>query len=399
MKKILMIVLVIAMIFSTAFTAENSSNGITDDSITIGSFQALSGALAFIGVSMDKGMQAYFNWVNENGGVWGRKVNLITVDDQFVPSKTVIEVKRLVEQDKVFAIVGGLGTPGCLAVMDYLNDGGVPFVYQGSGSSLLAIPPKEFIFSVQPNYSIEAPIVGKYLTEVANKKKIGMIYRAAEDGKEAYSALSAYLKENGKEKLLVQAIAVDPAQTSFDNEIIKMMQSGVDAVYLLTFTDQTPNILKQSRDYGFEPLFVTCYPNAEPKLIQLAEGAAEGLEVMAWVDLGDPESEKFVQYLEIFQASYPDEIPDAYAAAGFIAAELFTQGLWRAGAGENLTRESLVKGLESLKGWQGIISPIITYYKYDPNNEKARLGLNAMYILRVEGDQMIKAIDWVKMGE
>ena len=134
-------------------------------------------------------------------------------------------------------------------------------------------------------------------------------------------------------------------------------------------------------------------------MIQLAEGAAEGLEVMAWVDLGDPESEKFIQYLEIFQASYPDEIPDAYAAAGFIAAELFTQGLWRAGAGENLTRESLVKGLESLKGWQGIISPIITYYKYDPDNEKARLGLNAMYILRVEGDQMIKAIDWVKMGE
>ncbi|MFW6262869.1 MAG: ABC transporter substrate-binding protein, partial [Thermotogota bacterium] len=224
-----------------------------------------------------------------------------------------------------------------------------------------------------------------------------MIYRAAEDGKEAYGALRTYLKENGKEELLVRAIAVEPAQTSFDNEIIKMMQSGVDSVYLLTFTDQTPNILKQSRDYGFEPLFVACYPNAEPKLIQLAEGAAEGLEVMAWVDLGDPQSEKFLQYLEIFQATYPDEIPDAYAAAGFIAAELFTEGLER--AGENPTRKSLVEGLESMNGWQGIISPIITYYPFDPDNEKSRLGLNAMYILRVEGDQMNKAVDWVKMGE
>ena len=397
MKKILLIVLIAAMVFSVGFSAENSTNGITDDSVKIGSFQALSGALAFIGVSMNKGMEAYFNWVNENGGVHGRTIDLIAVDDQFVPSKTVIEVKRLVEQDKVFSIVGGLGTPGCLAVMDYLNEGGVPFVYQGSGSSLLAIPPKEYIFSVQPNYSIEAPIVGKYLTEVAKKKRIGMIYRAAEDGKEAYGALRAYLEESGKEDFLVRAIAVDPAQTSFDNEIIKMMQSGVDAVYLLTFTDQTPNILKQSRDYGFEPLFVACYPNADPKVIQLTDGAAEGLEVMAWVDLGDTESETFIKYLEIFQATYPDEIPDAYAAAGFIAAELFTEGLER--AGENPTRESLVKGLESMNGWQGIITPIITYYPFDPDNEKARLGLNAMYILRVEGDQMLKAVDWVKMGE
>ena len=397
MKKILLIVLITAMVFSMSFSAENSTNGITDDSVKIGSFQALSGALAFIGVSMNKGMEAYFNWINENGGVHGRTIDLIAVDDQFVPSKTVIEVKRLVEQDKVFSIVGGLGTPGCLAVMDYLNEGGVPFVYQGSGSSLLAIPPKEYIFSVQPNYSIEAPIVGKYLTEVAKKKRIGMIYRAAEDGKEAYGALRAYLEESGKEDFLVRAIAVDPAQTSFDNEIIKMMQSGVDAVYLLTFTDQTPNILKQSRDYGFEPLFVACYPNADPKVIQLTDGAAEGLEVMAWVDLEDTESETFIKYLEIFQATYPDEIPDAYAAAGFIAAELFTEGLER--AGENPTRESLVKGLESMNGWQGIITPIITYYPFDPDNEKARLGLNAMYILRVEGDQMLKAVDWVKMGE
>jgi branched-chain amino acid transport system substrate-binding protein len=397
MKKLLLIVLVAAMIFSTGFSAENSTNGITDDSVKIGTFQALSGAVAFIGVSMNKGMEAYFNWINENGGIYGRKIDLISVDDQFVPSKTVIEVKRLVEQDKVFAIVGGLGTPGCLAVMDYLNEGGVPFVYQGSGSSLLSIPPKKYIFSVQPNYSIEAPIVGKYLTEVANKKRIGMIYRAAEDGKEAYAALRAWLRENGKSDMLVRAIAVDPAQTSFDNEIIKMMQSGVDAVYLLTFTDQTPNILKQSRDYGFEPLFVSCYPNAEPKLIQLAEGAAEGMEAMAWVDLNDPEAENYLKYMDIFQATYPDEIPDAYAAAGFIAAELFTEGLRR--AGENPTRESLVEGLESLNGWQGIITPIITYYPYDPENEKARLGLNAMYILRVEGDQMLKAVDWVKMGE
>jgi branched-chain amino acid transport system substrate-binding protein len=342
-------------------------------------------------------MDAYFNHVNATGGVHGRAIELIVADDQFVPSKTVIETKRLVEQDKVFAMVGGLGTPGCLAVMDYLNDGKVPFVYQGSGSSKLAIPPKEYIFSVQPNYSIEGPIVGKYLTEVAKSRKIGMIYRADEAGKEAFEALREYLKETGNEDALVRAISVEPGQTSFDNEIIKLMQAQVDAVYLLTFTDQTPNILKQSRDYGYQPKFVACYPNASATLIPLLEGAGEGLEIMAWVDLGEATSEKFQTYLSIFQETFPDEIPDAYAAAGFIAAELFTEALER--AGEEPTRESLVKALEGMRAWQGIITPILSYYPYDADNKKCRLGLNAMYLLKVEGDAMVPGVDWIQMGE
>jgi len=395
MKKLVLIVIVVSMLFSIGFSAEVP--GVTDDTVKIGSFQALSGSVAFIGVSMKKGMDAYFNHVNANGGVYGRNIELIVADDQFVPSKTVIETKRLVEQDKVFAMVGGLGTPGCLAVMDYLNEGKVPFVYQGSGSSQLAIPPKEYIFSVQPNYSIEAPIVGKYLTEVVKTKRIGMIYRADEAGKEAFEALNEYLKETGNEDALVRAICVEPGQTSFDNEIIKLMQANADAVYLLTFTDQTPNILKQSMDYGYQPKFIACYPNASATLIPLLGGAGEGLEIMAWVDLGEPTSEKFQTYMSIFQETFPNEIPDAYAAAGFIAAELFTEALER--AGEQPTRESLVEALEGMREWQGIITPILSYYPFDAANKKCRLGLNAMYLLKVEGDAMVMGVDWIKMGE
>jgi len=371
-------------------------NGISEDTVKIGSFQALSGPVAPIGVSMRKGMDAYFNWVNENGGINGRKIDLLVADDQFNPSKTVVEVKRMVEQDKVFSMVGGLGTPGCLAVMDYLNNSKVPFVYQGSGSSLLAVPPKEYVFSVQPNYySTEGPIAAKYLTEIVGAKKIGIVYRADDAGKEALAGMKKWLEENGHKGKLVAELPINPTATAFDNEIIELMTAEVDAVYMLTFIPQTPNFLKQSKDYGYEPLFLGSYANADVTLIALAQDAAEGFESLAWVDIGNTEDPNVQKYFEIYDSSFPGEIPNAYAAAGFIAAEVFTEGLKR--AGKNPTVDSLVTALEGMKDWRGMITPSITYSNFSSESETCRVGVREMYILKVKDGQMLKHQDWVNL--
>ncbi|HOJ94577.1 MAG TPA: ABC transporter substrate-binding protein, partial [Fervidobacterium nodosum] len=109
MRKLLSVLLFLGL-----FVSIFAEVGVYNDKVVIGTFQALSGPYAVIGQEMTKGMKAYFNWVNNRGGVYGRKIELIVADDQLNPAKTVVEVKRLVEQDKVFAIVGGLGTYGCL---------------------------------------------------------------------------------------------------------------------------------------------------------------------------------------------------------------------------------------------------------------------------------------------
>ncbi|HPE68313.1 MAG TPA: ABC transporter substrate-binding protein [Thermotogota bacterium] len=391
MKKFTIILICALTILGTLSFAEN---GITDDKVVIGSFQALSGPIAFIGVPMKKGMEAYFNWVNANGGVNGRQIELLVADDQFTPAKTVVEVKRLVEQDKVFSIVGGLGTPGCLAVMNYLNDNKVPFVYQGSGALQLAVPPKKYIFSVQPNYySVEGPIVAKYLTKVENYKRIGLVYRAADDGKEEYKGMYRWLTLNGLDKRLVKAIPVNPNATSFDNEILELMAANVDVVFLSMYGQQPPNLLKQAEQYGLDAQFIMSYPNADINVIRLSEGAAEGAQAMAWVWLGEADSPQFLEYLSIYQQSFPEEIPNAYAAAGFIAGEVFTEALRR--AGPNPTRESLIAGLETMNGWQGLITPIISYKPYSPADSTCRVGLQAMYVMTVENGEWVRSSDWI----
>ncbi|HPB48457.1 MAG TPA: ABC transporter substrate-binding protein, partial [Exilispira sp.] len=121
MKKILpVLIILLAVFFLFGQANPGDTNGITPNEIKVGSFQALSGPLASMGISVKKGMDSYFNWINSNGGIYGRKINLIVSDDAFNPSNTVIEVKKLVESDKVFALMCGLGAPGNLAIMDYV---------------------------------------------------------------------------------------------------------------------------------------------------------------------------------------------------------------------------------------------------------------------------------------
>jgi len=391
MKKLLVLLLVAALLVSGLAFAEP---GITKDKVLIGTFQALSGPVAYIGLSMRKGMDAYFNWVNANGGVYGRKIELLVADDQFNPAKTVVEVKRMVEQDKVFSIVGGLGTPGCLAVMKYLNDSKVPFVYQGSGALGLAVPPNKYIFSVQPNYySVEGPIVAKYLARQLGYKRIGMVYRAADDGKEELAGFQSWLVSNRLEKLLVKAIPVNPNATSFDNEILELLGAGVDVVFLSMYGQQPPNFMIQAKQYGLDAKIVMSYPNSDIQVIQLSQGAAEGAQAMAWVWLGDADSVQFQRYLAIYQETFPQEIPNAYAAAGFIAGEVFTEGLRR--AGQNPTREGLVQALETMSGWQGLISPIISYKPYSVGDNTCRVGLQAMYAMEVVNGLWEKVSDWI----
>jgi len=393
MKRVLAFVLMVLVTVGGLAFAED---GVHENKVVIGSFQALSGPVAPIGVSMRKGMDAYFNWVNNTGGVYGRSIDLIVVDDQFIPSKTVVEVRRMVEEDKVFSIVGGLGTPGILAVMDYLNNRGVPFVYQGGGSSLFAIPPKEYIFPVQPHYITEGRIAAQYMVEVLGAKRLGVLYRTDDIGNEGQQAMTEWLKENDHEDLLVARIPVDPNKLTFDSEILKLIEARVDAVYLLTFIPQTPNLLEQVQEYGLDTTFVGTYANPDITLIQLAGQAAEGFQALAWA-AADPEDERFLKYIEIYQETFPNEIPNAFASAGFIAAEVFTEALRR--AGENPTREKLVKALEGMSGWSGLIAPQLSYSPFDPDDEFCRVGVRRMYVMEVVNQEWTTIHDWITLGD
>ena len=387
MKKFFVLTLILLSFFVFA------ENGVYDNEVVVGSFQALSGPYAIIGQEMTKGMNAYFNWINSNGGVYGRRIKLIVADDQLNPSKTVVEVKRLVEQDKVFAIVGGLGTYGCLAVMDYLNEKGVPFVYQGAGTSKLIEPPKKYIFGVQPDYTLEGHIIAKFLVENQKAEKIAVLYMNNDIGLEGLAAIKDELSKHNM-KLAIE-ISYNPAETDYSAQVLDLLNVNPDSIVIYGLITDTIRWVKTIRDYGLESKIVTIYPNADPNFIRLAGDYAEGIIFTGWVPLPTPDKPEYVKdferYLRIFQETYKDQIPSSYAAAGFIAAEVFVEGLIR--AGKDLTREGLVKALETFEHWNGILAKDITW---GPNR---RRGKDSMYFLIVKDGQFVPLTDLIKWTE
>jgi branched-chain amino acid transport system substrate-binding protein len=372
--------------------------GVSEDEILIGSTQALSGPVASIGTPMAEGMQAYFAHVNKEGGIHGRKVNLEVADDQFDPSSTTTLTRRLVERDGVFAMVGSLGSPTTLAVMDYLNENRVPFVYQGAGATELAVPPKEYIFPFQPNYLLEGNLMVQYMVEVLGYERLGVIYREAEDGQSAFKSMQNTIEMYDNAQI-VEAVSAKEGDTDFSTAISRFEDADVDGVMTVLFRPQVDQFLDQAYEFGLtDPTFLLTYANASQTLIDaLGTDVMNNVQSMAWVS-ADFEDTDFPPWQ--WYADYVGEegaVPNAYGVAGMVAAEIFTEAVRR--AGKDLTREALVDALESMDGWDGHLALGVTYKDYDPNDQTCRLGKQSMYVMKVQDGTWAVASDWIEYKE
>jgi len=393
MKRILALLCVgiLAVMMAVGVTAA-AVPGITDNQVVVGAFQDQSGAAAVVGINMRKGMEAYFNWVNAQGGVNGRKIKFIVEDDGFQAARAIAATRKLVEQDKVFALVGTLGTPGVAATIDYIMEKQIPSIYQGSGISALAFPPKKYIFPVQPNFISEGRIVATYVVENLKMKRVALACEQTDIGTEGLRGVREQLAMYKMEP--VEVVNFGAADVDFSSQILKLMRAKPDAVIIYSTLKPAAGFLKQAKVMGLDAQFLTTYVNADPiQMPALAGDACVGLIAPGWVPVlgNDVDS---VRYLEIYQATYPKEMPSAFAAAGFIAGEVFCEGLRR--AGKNPTREGLIAAMESLRDWDGIMAKGISY------TPEFRSGKASMYFMRFakpkfeEGSVEVIS-DWIKL--
>lgn len=274
--------------------------------------------------------------------------------------------------------------------MDYVEQNKVPFVYQGSGASQLVLPPKKYIFAVQPDYTLEGALIAKYVAEIAKFKNPAIVYMNNDVGLEGYAA---FKQELAKYKMTPSVeISYNPADTDYSGLVIRLVDKNPDVVVVYGLLTDTVRWVKTIKDYGLNSKIITTYANADPSFMTLAGKYAEGVIFTGWVPLATPDRPEFVRdyqrAVSIYQETYAKEIPSSYAVAGFIAAEVFTEGLVR--AGKNLTREGLVKALESFNNWNGILSKDITW---GPN---LRRGKSSLYFLAIKGNQFVPLTDLIQ---
>lgn len=362
--------------------------GITGNQILIGSFSVQTGPYAVVGVPFSHGMQSYFNMVNEAGGVYGRKIKLKVADDGFNPANTVTIVKKFVTEDKVFAVVGGLGTPGCLAVMDYLNEQKVPFIYQASGVSKISIPAKNYVFAVQPNYINEGQIFAKYVASTLGLKNIAVLYSNDDTGNEGLTGIKQGVDKFGGKIVLESPFPA--TETDFTSYLLKVQASNADALILYATGVATGGmVVKTAKSLGLTQKLFLPYPHSG--IIATAGAAAEGVYVTGWADFSNPKDPGVAKFFSIWNKYYPkdDPLTFSYAVAGFVAAEVFTEAVRR--SGPYPTRDSLVWALETFNGWSGYLAKDISY---GPNE---RSGKYSMFFMQVQKGALVKVSDWINV--
>ncbi|WP_066315782.1 ABC transporter substrate-binding protein [Bacillus sp. FJAT-29814] len=339
------------------------AQGVTKDSVKIGTIGVQSGALAFIGTPYFEGMEAYLNKVNDDGGVNGRKIELVKKDDEFKPDKAVQAMESLVYDDEVFAVVGQLGTPGVMATESIVKDEGIPAVYFGSGAKQLTKSGENF-FPVQPNYYYEGKLMAKYAVEEFKAKNVVVIYQNDDVGRDGVEGFAEGLKELGKSGLLKEEgkLAVGAADTDFTVPVQKAKSLNPDVVIVYSLAGATTGILKEFEKVNFNIPMITTYSNADASFLALAAPGApnviENLHVMGWVDA---KPEKLKPLMDAMAKYFPNQkVINAYTMAGWVAAETFVAGL--KAAGDNLSWEGYIKAMNGLTFTDGL-APEISYVK------------------------------------
>ncbi len=362
--------------------------GVTDDTILIGTSQSFSGPLAFPGKEEVAGMEAYLEYVNEQGGIHGRKIKWKWYDDSYKPQNAVANMKRLVEQDKVFCILINQGTSPVMAVVPYLEQKKVPLFFPFQGSSRLH--GKKYVFTSYTYYDTQTQIVTRWLTEKKGFKRIGIIYQDDAYGKFFLNTLKKELEAKGLK--IAAAESVKRGATDVAPQVAKIAQADLDACLLALVPGPGAQVLKEAAKIGLKTKLISSGPLTDEKFLILSGGVGEGVWGLSlWPDPVNSQLPAMKEYREILAKYRPGHQPNRYNLYGYFYTKLFCEGLKR--AGRDLTREGLIKAMESIKNWEnGIIKPV----SFSPEDHQAQ---DEGFMVEVRGGRFVPISGWLAIRD
>src|SRR5271170_6248154 len=239
-----------ALAASAGSARADNAPGITDTEIKIGNTMPYSGPASAYGV-IGRTETAYFKMINEQGGVNGRKINYVSLDDGYSPPKTVEQVRRLVEDEKVAFLFQTLGTPPNLAIRKYLNDNKVPQLFVSTGASTFA-DPEHFPWTIgfNPNYQTEARIYGKHILATKPDAKIGVLYQNDGFGKDYLIGLKDELGADHA-GMVVKEVSYETSEPTVDSQIVTLQGSGADVLLIAATPKFAAQAIRKSFDLGW----------------------------------------------------------------------------------------------------------------------------------------------------
>jgi branched-chain amino acid transport system substrate-binding protein len=346
----------LALSASSAHAQKKYDTGATDTEIKIGQTVPFSGpasAYATIG----KAQAAYFNMINEQGGVNGRKINLIQYDDAYSPPKAVEQVRKLVESDEVLLTFQIIGTPSNAAVQKYLNTKKVPQLFAATGASKFT-DPKNFPWTLgfNPNYFVEGRIYGQYILKQYPNAKVGVLYQNDDLGRDYLNGIKAGLGDKAASMIVAEA-SYEVSDPTIDSQIIKIKSAGADLFFSASTPKFAAQAIKKNAELGWKPVHILDI-NAtsvgavmQPAGLEASKGVISvnyGKDPLdpAWKD--DPGMKRYFDFMAKY---FPEgDKNSSFNSYGYSTAQLMVHVLKQ--CGDDLTRANVMKQATNLKNVQ-----------------------------------------------
>src|SRR5881227_2204960 len=345
--------LTLALSVSAANAQKKYDPGSSDTEIKIGQTLAFSGPASAY-ASIGKTEAAYFKMINDQGGINGRKINLIQYDDAYSPPKAVEQVRKLVESDEVLLTFQLLGTPSNAAVQKYLNSKKVPQLFAATGASKFT-DPKNFPWTMgfNPNYFVEGRIYGQYILKEHPDAKIGVLYQNDDFGKDYLNGIKAGLGDKAA-KMVVAEASYEVSDPTIDSQILKIKDAGADLFFSATTPKQAAQAIKKIAELAWKPVHILDINATSVGAVMKPAGLDNSKDVIS-VNYGkdplDPtwkDDAGMKKYFDFMAKYYPDGDKDSsFNSYGYSTSELLIEVLKR--CGDDLTRENVMKQATSLK--------------------------------------------------
>jgi branched-chain amino acid transport system substrate-binding protein len=340
------------MLARPALAQTQQAPGVTDTEILIGQTMPYSGPASSYG-TIGRCEAAYFQMINGQGGVNGRKIKFLSLDDGYVPPKTVEQTRRLVEQEQVAFIFGSLGTPTNNATRKYLNDHKVPTVFISTGATQFGDYQKfPWTMGWQPTYQTEGHAYAKHTLSTKPDGKCAVLYQNDDSGKDFLKGFRDGLGEAAA-KMLVATASYEVTDPTVDSQVVSLQNSGADVLFMTGIPKFTAMGMRKVSDVGWHPMFFISSTGASVATAVVPAGPEKCVGVMTCAYVKDPTDKQwandagFVGWLDFMKKFYPEgDVTDFNNAYGYSCAQTLVDVVKR--AGNDLSRPNIMAKAASL---------------------------------------------------
>ncbi len=361
-----------------------NKNGISKHEILIGSSLALGGHAGYLGSQMQQGAMSYLHHVNFKGGIYNRKIKLITMDDQYNPTLCLYNTQQLILDKKVFALFCYVGTPTTVKIIPLINEAKIPLIGMFTGANRLRQPVNPYLINIRASYYQETRAAVDLIVQYKKLRKVAVFYQYDEYGFDGLRGAELALKAH--DLIPVAKGSYIRGTLNVESGLEQIIQSGAEAVVMVGTYDACAKFIKLARSKGFSPLFHNVSFVGSKELARRLGSDGEGVIVTQVVpppgsDVEDSSLQGVREYTSLLSRFFPGARPSFVGLEGYLNARILVEGLKR--AGPDITRKKFIQAIESIDQYDLGINNPLSFGKGDYQ------GLDQVYYTVIQGGELV----------